>query len=56
MKNSLNRLVTNFLMENGAIKVGVATVETLAGGPSSAEEGKTFSNLRPLPACLLGKS
>ncbi len=34
---SLNGLVEEFLMERGAIRVGVATLETLAGGPPSTD-------------------
>jgi epoxyqueuosine reductase QueG len=34
---SLNQVVEDFLLERGALKVGVATVETLAGGPPSAD-------------------
>lgn len=34
---SLNNLVEEFLMERGAIKVGVVTLETLAGGPPSTD-------------------
>ncbi len=34
---SLNGMVEEFLVERGAIRVGVATVETLAGGPPSTD-------------------
>jgi epoxyqueuosine reductase QueG len=34
---SLNRRIEEFLLERGAIKVGFATVETLAGGPPSVD-------------------
>jgi epoxyqueuosine reductase QueG len=34
---SLNKLAEEFLLERGALKVAVATVETLAGGPPSAD-------------------
>ncbi len=34
---SLNEKVEAFLLANGALKVGFATVETLAGGPPSAD-------------------
>jgi epoxyqueuosine reductase QueG len=34
---SLNRRLESFLLERGALKVGVATVETLAGSPPSAD-------------------
>jgi len=34
---SLNSLVEEFLLERGALKVGVATLETLEGGPPSTD-------------------
>jgi epoxyqueuosine reductase len=34
---SLNREIEEFLLERGALKVGFATLETLAGGPPSAD-------------------
>ncbi|MBT4269412.1 MAG: hypothetical protein HN580_14890 [Deltaproteobacteria bacterium] len=34
---SLNGLIEEFLLERGALKVGFANKETLAGGPPSAD-------------------
>jgi epoxyqueuosine reductase len=34
---SLNSIIEEFLLERGALKVGVSTVETLAGGPPSVD-------------------
>jgi len=34
---SLNEMIEEFLLERGALKVGFATTETLAGGPPSAD-------------------
>ena len=43
---SLNRLVEEFLLERGALKVGVATVETLADGPPSVDLGYRLEGAR----------
>jgi len=37
VKQSLNDEIVQFLLDNGAIKVGFATKETLAGGPPSTD-------------------
>lgn len=34
---SLNKMIEEFLLERGALKVGFATLETLAGGPPSSD-------------------
>lgn len=43
---SLNKLIEEFLLERGALKVGVATLETLEGGPPSADITYRMDNAR----------
>jgi hypothetical protein len=34
---SLNERIEKYLLDNGALKIGFATKESIAGGPPSAE-------------------
>ncbi len=43
---SLNQKIEEFLLERGAIKVGFATIETLAGSPPSADIRYKLDNAR----------
>jgi epoxyqueuosine reductase len=43
---AIEKLIEEFLLERGALKVGIATVETLAGGPPSADITYRMDNAR----------
>jgi epoxyqueuosine reductase QueG len=51
--NSLNQSVERFLLERGALRVGVATLENLAGGPPSADLTYKLPSARSAVAFVL---